>query len=418
MPAKAMLFYVLATCSALARADRHVLVMAHSVNALDQNVPEPDEGSLEYSALDNWRTEAASQVDGVVSEEREKLDPAATEGINAAEKYAKMLNGLGNGLDTFKSAIGDFRAANKGMQGRQTEEVREMLQSARVESGATANATQTPVESEAAAGQPLDEAVEHEVEREEEVVPPEPHASPLNGSVVGSGAAANVTETPVTGQPLDTAAEREEEVVPQEPHASPLNGSVVGSGATANATEEAIEDASHEALKLTGHAENEATEEDAVESGSVVRQETSKEVKDAIVGLEKSLQSGELGDTNATELAVKNLVEEEEEQQARVTTACFALADSPLNGADRKCNSEVVKGIIEEKVCEDHKDSLKDACNAASKCQTKHVCLRAGAVVADNNSAWEVHDDPSCEAGDPEMVCVPKVGSFRLPART
>lgn len=355
---------------------------AHAANQTVSHDAEPVEGSLEYRALDSWRTEASGQVDGVVSEEKDTLDPAATEGLQAAEKYAQMLNGLDKGFGTLRSAIGDFRAAEKGLQGRQNEEVRQTLTSARVESGAAANATEET---------PGDRALEKLDEEE----------------AAGHGV-----------QPEVKPEVKHEEVVPQEPHASPLSESTVGgvSHGTETITESDVGDISHEAEKLTGHAENEAKEQDAVEAGSVVRHETSEETKKAISDFEEELKSGEVtSDTKASEQAVQNLVEEEEEQQSRVTAACYAVADSPLKGEKRKCNAEVVPGIIAASVCEDHASDLQAACNAADKCQTKHVCVDDGAVIADSDGGWEVNDNPTCEKGSAQHVCVPKVGDFKLP---
>jgi hypothetical protein len=460
MPAKAMLLCVLAACPALARAERSMLAVlapdaesllepvaaesmpraagkeslmavarsaesaraANQTGAANQTVShdaspdvhdelveenktvshdaEPVEGSLEYKALDSWRTDASGQVDGVVSEEKDTLDPAATEGLNAAEKYAQMLNGLDNGFGTLRSAIGDFRAAEKGLQGRQNEEVRQTLTSARVESGATANVSETPGDK---ALEKLDEAeaAEHEVK---------PTETP------GDKALEKLDEKEAAEHEVKPEV-KHEDVVPQEPHASPLSESTVGGASheTDTMTESDVGDISHEAEKLTGHAENEAKEEDAVEGGSVVRNQTSQETKRAITDLEQQLQNGEVsGDTQATEQAVKNLVEEEEEQQSRVTAACYALADSPLKGEKRKCNDEVVPGIIEAGVCEGHVGDLQAACSAADKCQTKHVCVNDGAVI-ESDGSWEVNDNPTCDKGSAQHVCVPKAGDFKLP---
>jgi len=350
---------------------------------------EPVEGSLDYENLNTWRTEASDQVNGVVHEEKDTLDPAATEGLNAAEKYAEMLKGLGNGFDTFRGAIGDFRHAEKGQQGRQNEDVREMLQSTRVESGAAASAP-------------------HEVVPEVKQV--EPEIKPEIKQAVESLVNKSEVKPEVKHQ----------EIVPQEPRASPLSESTVG-GASKEAktlTESDVGDVSHEAEKLTGQRENEAVEQDAIEAGSVVRQQTSQETQKALTDLEEQLKNGDIStDTQASEEAVQNLVNEEEAQQNRVTTACFAISDSPLKGDKRECHSDVVKGMFNssEKICEGHEDNLEAACNAASKCETKHVCVQDGAVVADTDGSWEVFDSPTCEAGDSQKVCVPKAGGFKLP---
>ncbi|CAK0862423.1 unnamed protein product [Prorocentrum cordatum] len=315
-----------------------------------EDLAEHVEGSLEYKALDDWRTAASGQVDGVVSQERDQLDPAATEGLRAAEKYAQMLKGLGNGFDTFRGALADFRAANRGLQGRQNQEVRETLQAARAEAEGTVNATGTP----GVAPEKLD-VVKHEVTPE----------------VVHEAKAV---------------------------------------------TESDVEDITREADKLTGHSEGEVAEEDALESGSVVRKETAKEAADGLANIEEQIKNGEVtADTAVVEESVKKLVAEEEEQQNRITTACFALADSPLSGDKRTCKADVVNGIIEKNACEGHDHDLKAACNAASKCESKHVCVKDGTVVADTDGSWKVNDSPTCEAGDAESICVPKAGSYKLP---